>query len=56
MPHQWHHPPHMVGADDSLPLQPLLLQEVDGGEMGLDPLFVLLQDTPLPLGIWGLFN
>ena len=46
--HQWRHPPCVVGPDDVLPLQATLLEDVDGGDVVLDLLLVLLQNAPLP--------
>ena len=37
----------MVGPDDAQPLQAILLMDVDGGDVVLDLLLVLLQDAPL---------
>ena len=37
----------MVGADDPRSLHAPLLQNLEGGEMVLDPLLVFVWDTPL---------
>ena len=46
--YQRRHPPRMVGVDDPRSLHAPLLQNLEGGEMVLDPLFIFVWDTPLP--------
>ena len=46
--HQRRHPPCVVGPNDARPLQAVLLEDLDGSDVILDLLLVLLWDAPLP--------
>ena len=54
--HQQRHPPCVVGPDDAQPLQAIILGDVDGGDVVLNLLLVLLRDAPLPPRLRGLFD